>query len=192
MMITDLQQRITAVNREHTSITGYSEAEALSQSPRLLASGNYDNAFYAAMWHNLSASGHWQGERWNKRKNGEPYPGWLTISAVRDSDDITTLFAGVFADISSLKHAHANLDPSFVHGLPYDSNDVAIVALGRNMQLTVIAEGVGTTAQESFLAAGGGEQIQGFVINRALNADAFAQNFLRSRHSVGTPEKAPV
>ena len=56
-MITDLQQRITAVNRAFTTITGYSEAEALGQSPRLLASGNHDSAFYAAMWHNLSASG---------------------------------------------------------------------------------------------------------------------------------------
>jgi diguanylate cyclase (GGDEF)-like protein/PAS domain S-box-containing protein len=122
VMITDLQQRITAVNRAFTSITGYSEAEALGQSPRLLASGNHDSAFYAAMWHNLSASGHWQGEIWNKRKNGEPYPGWLTISAVRDSDDIATHFVGVFADISSLKHAQANLDHQAHHdpltGLP--------------------------------------------------------------------------
>jgi diguanylate cyclase (GGDEF)-like protein/PAS domain S-box-containing protein len=122
VMITDLQQRITAVNRAFTSITGYSEAEALGQSPRLLASGNHDSAFYASMWHNLCASGHWQGEIWNKRKNGEPYPGWLTISAVRDSDNIITHFVGVFADISSLKHAQANLDHQAHHdpltGLP--------------------------------------------------------------------------
>ena len=122
VMITDLQQRITAVNRAFTSITGYSETEALGQSPRLLASGNHDSAFYAAMWHNLSASGHWQGEIWNKRKNGELYPEWLTISAVRDSEEQITHFVGVFADISSLKHAQARLDHQAHHdpltGLP--------------------------------------------------------------------------
>ncbi len=122
VMITDLQQRITAVNRAFTTITGYSEAEALGQSPRLLASGNHDSAFYAAMWHNLSASGHWQGEIWNKRKNGELYPEWLTISAVRDSSEHITHFVGVFADISSLKHAQARLDHQAHHdpltGLP--------------------------------------------------------------------------
>ena len=122
VMITDLQQRITAVNRAFTTITGYSEAEALGQSPRLLASGNHDSAFFVAMWHNLSASGHWQGEIWNKRKNGEVYPEWLTISAVRDSDDTITNFVGVFADISSLKHAQASLAHQAHHdpltGLP--------------------------------------------------------------------------
>ncbi|MDP3815819.1 EAL domain-containing protein [Pseudomonas sp.] len=122
VMITNLEQRITAVNRAFSQITGYSEAEALGQSPRLLASGNHDSAFYAAMWHNLTASGHWQGEIWNKRKNGELYPEWLTISAVRDKNDDISHFVGVFADISSLKHAQARLDHQAHHdpltGLP--------------------------------------------------------------------------
>ncbi|WP_397380250.1 EAL domain-containing protein [Pseudomonas sp.] len=122
VMITDLQQRITAVNRAFTSITGYSEAEALGNSPRLIASGRHDSAFYAAMWYSLSASGNWQGEVWNKRKNGEIYPEWLTISAVRDSDQEITHFVGVFADISSLKNAQASLDHQAHHdpltGLP--------------------------------------------------------------------------
>ena len=122
VMITDLDQRITAVNRAFTTITGYSEAEALGRSPHLLASGNHDSAFYAAMWHNLSASGHWQGEIWNKRKNGELYPEWLTISAVRDAQNNISHFVGVFADISSLKHAQARLDHQAHHdpltGLP--------------------------------------------------------------------------
>ena len=122
VMITDLEQRITAVNRAFSQITGYSEAEALGQSPRLLASGNHDSAFYAAMWHNLTASGHWQGEIWNKRKNGELYPEWLTISAVHDQHDDISHFVGVFADISSLKHAQARLDHQAHHdpltGLP--------------------------------------------------------------------------
>ncbi len=122
VMITDLEQRITAVNRAFSQITGYSEAEALGQRPSMLASGQHDSTFYAAMWHSLAANGHWQGEIWNRRKNGELYPEWLNISAVRNSDNLITHFVGVFADISSLKHAQARLDHQAHHdhltGLP--------------------------------------------------------------------------
>ncbi|MGL4319169.1 MAG: bifunctional diguanylate cyclase/phosphodiesterase [Pseudomonas sp.] len=122
VMITDLNQRISAVNRAFSEITGYSETEALGQSPRLLASGQHDSAFYSAMWHQLAAEGHWQGEIWNRRKNGEIYPEWLTISAVRNQSDSITHFVGVFADISILKHAQARLDYQAHHdpltGLP--------------------------------------------------------------------------
>ncbi len=122
VLITDTQQRISAVNRAFTEITGYSETEALGNTPRLLASGQHDSAFYIAMWHQLSAEGHWQGEICNRRKNGELYPSWLTISAVRNRDKIITHFVAVFADISSLKHAQARLDYQAHHdpltGLP--------------------------------------------------------------------------
>ncbi|MET1077166.1 MAG: EAL domain-containing protein [Pseudomonas sp.] len=122
VMITDLAQRITAVNRAFSEITGYSEAEALGQSPRLLASGQHDSAFYAAMWHRLAAEGHWQGEIWNRRKNGEAYPEWLTINAVKNGKGAVSHFVGVFADISTLKQAQARLDHQAHHdpltGLP--------------------------------------------------------------------------
>jgi len=122
VLITDTQQNISAVNRAFSEITGYSETEALGQTPRLLASGLHDSAFYAAMWHQLTANGHWQGEISNRRKNGEVYPSWLTISAVRNRDLMITHFVAVFADISSLKHAQARLDYQAHHdpltGLP--------------------------------------------------------------------------
>ena len=122
VLITDTQQHISAVNRAFTEITGYSETEALGHTPRLLASGLHDSAFYAAMWHQLTAEGHWQGEISNRRKNGELYPSWLTISAVRNRDQQITHFVAVFADISSLKHAQARLDYQAHHdpltGLP--------------------------------------------------------------------------
>ncbi|MCO6058714.1 EAL domain-containing protein [Pseudomonas sp. MOB-449] len=122
VLITDTDLHITAVNRAFSQITGYSEDEALGQSPRLLASGQHDSAFYAAMWHQLEQEGHWQGEIWNRRKNGEPYPEWLTISAVRDRHQQVTHYVGVFADISPLKHAQARLDYQAHHdpltGLP--------------------------------------------------------------------------
>lgn len=122
VLITDTEQRISAVNRAFSEITGYSEFEALGQTPRLLASGQHDSAFYLAMWHQLNAEGHWQGEIHNRRKNGELYPSWLTISAVRNSERLITHFVAVFADISSLKHAQAKLDYQAHHdpltGLP--------------------------------------------------------------------------
>ncbi|MFK0269988.1 EAL domain-containing protein [Pseudomonas asiatica] len=122
VLITDIDQRISAVNRAFSEITGYSEIEALGQTPRLLASGQHDSAFYVAMWHQLTDEGHWQGEIYNKRKNGELYPGWLTISAVRNREREITHFVAVFADISSLKHAQAKLDYQAHHdpltGLP--------------------------------------------------------------------------
>lgn len=110
VMITDLEQRITAVNRAFSEITGYSEAEALGQKPSLFASGRHDSAFYKTMWQQLTSEGHWQGEIWNQRKDGEVFPEWLTISAVSDHDGHITHFVGVFADISSLKQAQARLD----------------------------------------------------------------------------------
>lgn len=122
VLITDTRQRINAVNRAFSEITGYSEAEALGETPRLLASGLHDSAFFAAMWYQLTAEGHWQGEISNRRKNGEIYPSWLTISAVRNRDRFITHFVAVFADISSLKHAQARLDYQAHHdpltGLP--------------------------------------------------------------------------
>ncbi len=122
VLITDTRQRINAVNRAFSEITGYSELEALGDTPRLLASGLHDSAFYAAMWYQLTAEGHWQGEISNRRKNGEIYPSWLTISAVRNRDKLITHFVAVFADISSLKQAQARLDYQAHHdpltGLP--------------------------------------------------------------------------
>ncbi len=122
VLITDTRQRINAVNRAFSEITGYSEQEALGQTPSLMASGLHDSAFYAAMWYQLTAEGHWQGEITNRRKNGEVYPSWLTISAVRNREQFITHFVAVFADISSLKHAQARLDYQAHHdpltGLP--------------------------------------------------------------------------
>lgn len=122
VLITDTRQNISAVNRAFSEITGYAEHEALGETPRLLASGQHDSAFFVAMWHQLAAVGHWQGEIYNRRKDGEVYPCWLTINAVRDRDQVINHFVAVFADISSLKHAQARLDYQAHHdpltGLP--------------------------------------------------------------------------
>lgn len=122
VMITDTRQRILAVNRAFTTITGYSEQQAIDQTPRLLASGQHDSAFFTALWHRLDADGHWQGEILNRRCNGETYPSWLTIDRIRDTHGQTSHYIGVFADISALKQQHASLDHQAHHdpltGLP--------------------------------------------------------------------------
>ncbi len=122
VMITDTTQHITAINRAFTEITGFSELETLGSPASMLSSGRHDSLFYAKMWQQLTADGHWQGEIWNKRKNGEVFPEWLTISAVRNSLSEITHYVGVFADITPLKQAQAKLDHQAHHdsltGLP--------------------------------------------------------------------------
>ncbi|BAP41956.1 sensory box/GGDEF domain/EAL domain-containing protein [Pseudomonas sp. StFLB209] len=122
VMITDTHQRILAVNAAFSIITGYSEQQALNQTPRLLASGQHDSAFFAAMWHKLNAEGQWQGEICNRRQNGDTYPSWLSINTQRDADGTISHFIAVFADISDLKRSAARLDHQAHHdpltGLP--------------------------------------------------------------------------
>ena len=110
VMVTDDSERILAVNRAFTTITGYSEAEILGQTPRQLRSGRQDTMFYTAMWASIQTTGHWQGELWNRRKNGEFYPQWLTISAVENGQGVVTHYVSVFSDISSIKQSQERLD----------------------------------------------------------------------------------
>lgn len=110
IMITDTQLRIVAVNPAFTSITGYTEAEALGQTPQLLKSEHHPRDFYRELWASISADGGWQGEIWNRRKNGEVYPEWLTISSVENSDGDVTNYISVFSDISQLKQSQSRLE----------------------------------------------------------------------------------
>ncbi len=110
VMITDASERITMINRAFTTITGYEEDEALGQTPRLLKSGRHNADFYAAMWASIQATGHWQGDLWNRRKNGEIYPEWLSISTVENEHHQITHYVGAFSDISSLKQSQEKLN----------------------------------------------------------------------------------
>jgi diguanylate cyclase (GGDEF)-like protein/PAS domain S-box-containing protein len=109
IVITDAQQVILRVNQAFTQITGYSEHEALGQTPRLLSSGRQDKAFYANMTQALESTGNWSGELWNRRKNGEVYPEWLNISAVKDRGGQTTHYVGIFSDLSEQARAQAEI-----------------------------------------------------------------------------------
>ena len=105
--ITDARANILRVNRAFTAITGYSEEEAIGQSPKLLRSDRHGSDFYREMWISIIQYGYWQGEIWNRRKNGEVYPEWLSIIAIRDEQGKTLYYLGVFADLSEKKQAEA-------------------------------------------------------------------------------------
>ncbi|MDP3538357.1 MAG: EAL domain-containing protein [Azonexus sp.] len=109
IMVTDVEQRILRVNPAFTKLTGYSAQEAVGQKPSLLKSGRQDATFYRRMWGALQRSGHWQGEIWNRRKSGEIYPEWLTISAIHDEQDRLTHYVSTFSDISNLKVAESEI-----------------------------------------------------------------------------------
>jgi diguanylate cyclase (GGDEF)-like protein/PAS domain S-box-containing protein len=103
VMITDAQSKILRVNEAFCRITGYSEAEVVGLSPSVLNSGRHDAAFYQKMWQTLEKTGQWRGEIWNRRKNGEVYPEWLTISAIRNDQGRVTHFAALFSDVTEQK-----------------------------------------------------------------------------------------
>lgn len=106
MVITDAKQVILKVNQAFTRITGYTASEAVGQvTGRLLSSGRHPPAFYAAMWQVLSERQHWQGEVWNRRRNGEIYPEWLSITAVADEAGRIQNYVAVFSDITLKKQA---------------------------------------------------------------------------------------
>jgi diguanylate cyclase (GGDEF)-like protein/PAS domain S-box-containing protein len=105
MIITDADQRILRINRACSEITGYSPEEAVGQTPRMFSSGKHDAAFYREMWASIQGSGAWKGELWNRRKNGEVYPEWFSISAVKGDDGKVTNYVASFIDISQRKSA---------------------------------------------------------------------------------------
>lgn len=100
IMITDRDNRIVSVNRAFSHITGYSAEEVLGRPPDFLRSGQYDPEFYQRMWRELTTTGYWQGETWNRRKDGASYPEWLTINAVKNGHPTPTHYVAVFTDIS--------------------------------------------------------------------------------------------
>jgi diguanylate cyclase (GGDEF)-like protein/PAS domain S-box-containing protein len=106
IVVTDADQRILRVNKAFTHITGYSLNEVVGKNPRLLQSGRHDREFYAAMWKRIAATGVWEGEIWNRRKNGQIYPDHLTITAVKDHNGNVTHYVGTHMDIT-LKKASA-------------------------------------------------------------------------------------
>ena len=103
IVITDANANIIKVNRAFTLVTGYSPEEVLGRNPRIMKSGRHDKAFYMEMFQKLLRDGKWEGEIWDKRKNGEIYPRWMTITAVNDAQQEITQYVGIFSDITDRK-----------------------------------------------------------------------------------------
>lgn len=103
MLVMDAQARIMQVNHAFTEITGYTAEEAIGKTPELLQSGRHDRNFFACMWQSVNESGGWQGEIWHRRKDGQLFPVWHSISAVRDDSGAVTNYVCSFSDITQHK-----------------------------------------------------------------------------------------
>ncbi|ATE62735.1 two-component system response regulator [Thauera sinica] len=110
VVITTLEPRIVAVNPAYTEITGYTPDEVLGRDPNFVKSGRHGRQFYREMWASLNELGYWQGEIWNRRKNGEVYPQWLTISTVRDEGGQASQYVGVMTDLTQLRRSEQQLE----------------------------------------------------------------------------------
>jgi diguanylate cyclase (GGDEF)-like protein/PAS domain S-box-containing protein len=110
VVITNANAEIVDVNRAFTEITGYAREEVLGRNPRFLQSRRHPPSFYRGMWTVIRKTGAWRGEIWNRRKDGEVYPGWLTISTVRDDKGNIVNYVGVVSDISAIKRSQEELD----------------------------------------------------------------------------------
>lgn len=108
--ITNVDNVIVKVNPAFTFITGYSADEVLGKNPRTLASGRHDKAFYEQMWASILTRDFWQGEIWNKRKNGEIYREWLTIRTIKNSSDQIVNYLAMFEDLSKMGDANKHID----------------------------------------------------------------------------------
>lgn len=110
VVITDADARIVAANTAFTEMTGYSKQQLLGENPRILKSGRHDAGFYAEMWHALLQGGGWQGEIWNRRRDGEVFPVWLTINAVHDAAGAISHYVSLHSDISSIKRSQQEME----------------------------------------------------------------------------------
>jgi diguanylate cyclase (GGDEF)-like protein/PAS domain S-box-containing protein len=114
IMVTAPDKTIEWVNPAFERITGFQAAEAIGQTPKILNSDRHESDFYQHMWADIDATGAWQGEIWNRRKDGETYPEWLSISSIRDEAGKIEHYLGMFADITTLHQIQER-----VHRLAY-------------------------------------------------------------------------
>ncbi|MFZ3088938.1 MAG: diguanylate cyclase [Methylotenera sp.] len=115
ILITDARHHFIAVNDAFTAITGYSEAEVIGKNPNLLSSGVHNERFYDLMWESIRTDGRWQGEVWNRRKNGELFPEWLSAFTVNDKQGNVVNYIGIFSDITERKASEESVKHQAQH-----------------------------------------------------------------------------
>ena len=137
VMITDIDQRILTVNDAFSTISGYSREEVVGQTPRILNSGRHPPEFYAEMWRKIGAQGWWQGELWNRRKNGDVFLEWLSINTVKDQAGRVVNYVAMISDITLARESQQRIEFLATHddltGLPNRTlfNDRLRLALAR-------------------------------------------------------------
>jgi diguanylate cyclase (GGDEF)-like protein/PAS domain S-box-containing protein len=117
IMITDRSGRIQKINPAFETVTGYLAEDVIGKKPSILSSGRHDGEFYLHMWASIHETGRWQGEIWNRRKNGEIYLQWLTITAIKESTGQIRGYAGIFTDITE----HKFFEERIAHQSGHDS-----------------------------------------------------------------------
>lgn len=140
MMVTDEDATIIRVNHAFTRMTGYAPEEAVGRKPSILKSDRQDDEFYRRMWASLQRDNTWQGEIWNRRKNGEVYPEWLNITAVLGTDGKVTNYVGTFVDFTERKKAESE-----IHQLAY--YDPLSQLPNRRLLLDRLRQAVATSAR---------------------------------------------
>ncbi|WP_290704837.1 bifunctional diguanylate cyclase/phosphodiesterase [Amphritea sp.] len=110
VMVTDIDNHIIKVNKAFTTITGYTIDEVLGETPSVLKSGRHDAYFYIEMLKTLQRCGEWEGEIWNRRKNGEIYPEWLTVSAIQNDQGDIGGYVSLFSDITKRKEYEEKIE----------------------------------------------------------------------------------
>ena len=147
IIVTDVQGVIVAVNPALLRITGYAKEELIGNTPRILQSRLQDQAFYTAMWQSITETGKWEGEVWNKRKDGGIYPELLNISSVRDEQQRVQNYVAVLTDISQQKKIENQLQRMTFHddltGLPNrtlfkERLELAIANARRNREMLAV------------------------------------------------------
>lgn len=103
IVVTDERQHITIVNAAFCEMTGYDDQEIIGKSPDILQSDQHEASYFQEIWGSVRQNGSWQGEIWNKNKEGDVYPGLLTISTIEDDQGVITHYVGIFHDISEQK-----------------------------------------------------------------------------------------
>jgi diguanylate cyclase (GGDEF)-like protein/PAS domain S-box-containing protein len=110
IIISDHDNRIIKVNQAYVETTGYTQEEVVGANPNITSSGRHDKTFYQAMWKSITEQGMWSGEIWDRRKNGEVFPKWLSVNAIKNQFGRVTHYVGIFTDITNQKQTEQQLE----------------------------------------------------------------------------------
>ncbi len=126
IMVTDARHVILSVNPAFTKMLGFTLDDVKGKTPKVLSSGLHDASFYRNLWQSIAHFGHWRGEIWNRRKNGEVFPEWISISEVKNAAGEVSHYVGTFSDISDLKSAQKEIQYLSSHDALTGLPDIAL------------------------------------------------------------------